>query len=163
MAQIAAGTLRFAVRGPGGRVVTWSEPIDYAQLDNSAAPLTYVPDPTGQGRKYGTINDYFWNFPPEFVIYGSAGHMLEVQYLDTSNHTTVNTNAHTVKIQVAEYYKNPINGRAEIVDRILTLADRVTKDTAGTLTDPDGLKDATPTLANEWSAILRFKPAFGRG
>lgn len=160
MAQIAAGQLRSALRF-GSRLITWSEPVNYDQVDNNAAPLTYVPDTTGQGRKYGTINDYYWN-AGEFAVIGSAGHILEIQFYDTSAHATINTASHVMNLRVAESYVNPLTKKPEITDRLLSIADRVTKDTAGTYTDPDGLKDSQATIANEWMPVARFKPAYGR-
>lgn len=161
MAQIAAGSIRYAVRGPGGRIILWTEPIDYDILDNTAAPLVYAPDNTPQGYKYGTINDAYLNIPKDFVVIGSGGQMLEIQYYDASARTPATANF-SVAINVAEIYMDPLTKKVNYLDRKLVISERCTRATSGTLIDPEGLTDNTVTVPNEWSPILRYKPAYGR-
>src|SRR5687767_6415251 len=126
MAQFAGGFLRFAVRGAGGNVRTWSDPVSYDILDNTAAPLVYARDASPQRLSYGTINDFFLNVPRDCVASGANGEMLVVQFLHSAAMTPA-TASFTVQLGVAEIYVNAQTKKVEIQDKILRAADRATR------------------------------------
>lgn len=158
--EIAAGLYRFAVRDVMGNYRAYTEGIPYNILDANTAPRAALVD-TVEGNPEGQINDRIVAHSKALVAYGSSSDILALEYFDSAAHATTVTASFTCSLNVADAFRD-IVGIVRVVDKPLTLADRVTKTIAGTnINSALGLDDNPAWLANTWNGVLYFVPPFG--
>lgn len=158
MAQYSNGQLRLAVKESDGRLKSASPAAQYDLWDNASAPRIVFADRV-EGTAQGTSDDQIVTPPADLYATGSDGELLDLELLHTAAATTITTASHVCRLNVADIYQS--GGRLRIVDRILTVGDRFTKDTSGTQSGPNGWKDDTKNVPYVWSPMLRFKPEAG--
>ncbi|MEA3199499.1 MAG: hypothetical protein QOE90_927 [Thermoplasmata archaeon] len=157
--EIAAGMYRFAVKDSMGNYIATTEYIPYNILDATTSPRAVLQDAV-EGNPEGTLNDRIVRTPSNLVAHGNALEWLDLEYLDSAAHATWVTANFTVQLNVADCFRD-YTGRVRVLDKLISLADRVTKTVNGTQTNPLGLDDNPATVANVPAPVLRVIPPVG--
>lgn len=159
MVEIAAGQYRWAVKESGGGYVDYTAAVHYDVLNNTASPRAVLQDAI-EGRPRGTVNDEIIGTTENLVAHGSYNEYVDLELYD-STARTFTTASCTVQLNVADIWFDSVARRVRVQDKPLGLTDRVTKSTSGTQQNPIGLNDNPGTVANAWSAVMRFIPPLG--